>query len=135
MPVGSVGARHPLPVADLPIKHSGVTHVQLSWSNGQGVRPAPGMPVHPRGLYLTGDVRTGHFLQIDKVSRNTSKKTITITVDARGPGAPRAGKQPEQKFVGGAVDMKAEKWTVVVKDGEGHEIARREMMLGGPPAA
>ena len=137
-PMNNVGGRHPLPlrpVADIPVRHSAVTSVHLNWSPGQGVRPPPGKPIHQRGLYLTGNVSNGHALHIGKITKNTSKKTITITVDARGQGAPMAGKQAEQKFVGSAAGMKAEKWTVVVKDPAGLVLVRREMTLGGPPAA
>jgi hypothetical protein len=128
-----IGTFRPAPVAP-KLTHSSVSKIALHWSPGQGMRPPPGGPP-PRmwGLYLTGSVHKGHHLHVDGVKLNKANKTVTIQVDARGQGAPGKTSVTEEKFVGGGFPLKAERWTVIVKDG-GKVVAKKSMMLGGPPA-
>lgn len=117
------------------LKHSELKNVQLRWSPGQGIQPPPGFPPARRwGLYLEADVKNGHALHLDGVKMNKATKTLTIEVDARGQGTPASGTQSQELFVRGGFSLKAESWTVVVKDG-GKVLSQRKMMLGGPPAA
>ena len=115
------------------VQHSAVSKVQLTWSPGQGVRPRPGAPVHQAGLYLSAMVKSGHDLQIDKVSMNKTTKTVTIDVDGRGRGPAGKTSARESAFVSGGFGAKAQQWTVVVRDG-GKVIATKKVTLGGPPA-
>jgi hypothetical protein len=122
------------PAAIAPnLKHSELKDVRLRWSPGQGARPLPGMPIRRMGLFVSADVKKGHKLHIDSVKMNSAQKTVTVEVDARGLGTPASGTENQELFVRGGFSLKAERWTVVVKDG-GKEVSRRQMMLGGPPA-
>jgi hypothetical protein len=117
------------------LTHSKLTNVGAFWSPGQGVRPPPGHPPgHGWGLYVTASVHKGQHLQIDNVKTNKTAKTVTITADARGTGKQQKATEKQEAMVGRVGGMKAEKWTVIVKDHQGHTLMKKSMMVGGPPA-
>ena len=124
-----------LPPAAPKTQHSKLTSVGLYWSPGQGIRPPSGNPpAHQWGLYLTANVHKGHDLKVSGVTLNKTTKTLTLKADARGSGAAGRGTSKQEEFVRGGFGVKAEKWTVIVKDSTGKVLAKKTMFLGGPPA-
>jgi hypothetical protein len=117
------------------INHSPLTSVSLFWSAGQGVRPLPGQTGgHGWGLYLSASVKSGHTMQIDGIKLNKSTRTLTITADARGIGAAGKTSRKQEQHIQGSFGMKPQKWTVVVKNDFYKVVAKKTLMLGGPPA-
>jgi hypothetical protein len=117
------------------LTHSKLTNVGAFWSPGQGMRPPPGRPPgRGWGLYVSASVHKGQHLHIDNVKTNKTTKTVTITADARGTGKQQKTTEKQEAMVGRVGGMKAEKWTVIVKDHQGHTLMKKSMMVGGPPA-
>jgi hypothetical protein len=117
------------------LTHSKLTNVGAFWSPGQGMRPPPGGPQgHSWGLYINASVHKGQHLQIDGVKTSKTTKTVTITADARGTGKQGKTTEKQEALVGRVGGLKAEKWTVIVKDHQGHVLMKKAMMVGGPPA-
>lgn len=130
MAIGAISSQRAKHVT--PAVSPSITKVGAYWSPGQGM-VRPGEQGRQWGLYVSGSVKQGHDLKIASVKRDLAKKTVTITVGSPGSGT---GKKTESKeaFAGGGFSMQAQKWTVVVKDQKGHQLLKKQMMLGGPPA-
>ena len=132
--IGTFSTIRTQPIAP-KLTHSKLSSVGAFWSPGQGVAPPPGRPQgHGWGLYINANVHKGQHLQVDGIKTNKSTKTVTITAGARGTGKAQKATEKQEAYVARVGGLKAEKWTVIVKDAQGHQLMKKQMMVGGPPA-